>query len=115
MCAHRLLFWATLWSPCAAHSLCQPTHLPARLACPAPAPPLPLLQCLFSTETFAMGLNMPARTCVFTALQKWDGEANRWMGSGEYIQMSGRAGGRASSLKGLLIVKLRLWLSVWLS
>lgn len=39
-----------------------------------PSPP----QVLFSTETFAMGLNMPARTVVFTALRKWDGEENRW-------------------------------------
>ena len=34
-----------------------------------------------------MGLNMPARTVVFTAMSKWDGEANRWMSSGEYIQV----------------------------
>ena len=46
-----------------------------------------LLQVLFATETFAMGLNMPARTVVFTAMSKWDGEANRWMSSGEYIQV----------------------------
>ena len=35
------------------------------------------VQCLFATETFAMGLNMPATTCVFTAMRKWDGESNR--------------------------------------
>ena len=29
---------------------------------------------LFATETFAMGVNMPARTVVFTVLEKWDGE-----------------------------------------
>lgn len=36
-----------------------------------------LLKVLFATETFAMGLNMPARSVVFTALKKWDGENNR--------------------------------------
>jgi hypothetical protein len=51
-------------------------------------------QVLFTTETFAMGLNMPAKTVVFTSLSKWDGESNRWLTSGEYIQMSGRAGRR---------------------
>ena len=35
---------------------------------------------------FAMGLNMPAKTVVFTAVRKWDGDAHRWMSSGEYIQ-----------------------------
>lgn len=45
------------------------------------------LQVLFATETFAMGLNMPARTVVFTALRKWDGIQNRLMSSGEYIQV----------------------------
>ncbi|KAL4421012.1 hypothetical protein ABPG77_008849 [Micractinium sp. CCAP 211/92] len=63
-----------------------------------------LVKCLFSTETFAMGLNMPARTCVFTALRKWDGEENRWIGSGEYIQMSGRAGRRGKDDKGLVFL-----------
>ncbi|KAG1668857.1 hypothetical protein FOA52_004952 [Chlamydomonas sp. UWO 241] len=46
-----------------------------------------LIKVLFATETFAMGLNMPARTVVFTALKKWDGEENRWMESGEYVQV----------------------------
>ena len=36
-----------------------------------------LIKVLFATETFAMGLNMPARTVVFTATRKWDGEQNR--------------------------------------
>lgn len=53
-----------------------------------------LIKVLFATETFAMGLNMPARTVVFTATQKWDGEQNRFLSSGECIQMSGRAGRR---------------------
>lgn len=35
-----------------------------------------------------MGLNMPAKTVVFTSVKKWDGEGNRFIGSGEYIQVS---------------------------
>ncbi|PRW61094.1 superkiller viralicidic activity 2-like 2 isoform A [Chlorella sorokiniana] len=63
-----------------------------------------LIKVLFSTETFAMGLNMPARTVVFTALRKWDGEENRWIGSGEYIQMSGRAGRRGKDDRGMVFL-----------
>ena len=32
-----------------------------------------LLQVLFATETFAIGINMPTRTVVFDSLKKWDG------------------------------------------
>ena len=32
-----------------------------------------LLKCLFVTETFSMGLNMPAKTVVFTQCRKYDG------------------------------------------
>jgi ATP-dependent RNA helicase DOB1 len=32
------------------------------------------LKALFSTETFSMGINMPARTVVFTNIEKYDGE-----------------------------------------
>uniref|UniRef100_A0ABQ7GPW6 HUA enhancer 2 n=1 Tax=Dunaliella salina TaxID=3046 RepID=A0ABQ7GPW6_DUNSA len=63
-----------------------------------------LIKVLFATETFAMGLNMPARTVVFTALRKWDGIQNRLMSSGEYIQMSGRAGRRGKDDKGICIM-----------
>ena len=51
-----------------------------------------LIKCLFATETFAMGLNMPARTVVFTAVKKFDGNEERVITPGEYTQMSGRAG-----------------------
>ena len=36
-----------------------------------------LIKVLFTTETFAMGLNMPARTVVFTSLKKFDGMEER--------------------------------------
>ena len=63
-----------------------------------------LVKCLFSTETFAMGLNMPAKTVVFTALSKWDGQMTRPLSSGEYIQMSGRAGRRGKDDKGFTML-----------
>ena len=51
-----------------------------------------------------MGLNMPAKTVVFTTLRKWDGEATRFVESGEYIQMSGRAGRRGKDDRGTAIM-----------
>lgn len=60
-----------------------------------------LIKALFATETFAMGLNMPARTVVFTNPRKFDGQSFRWVTSGEYIQMSGRAGRRGLDDRGM--------------
>eukprot|EP01090_Pellita_catalonica_P017653 TRINITY_DN5376_c0_g2_i1.p1 TRINITY_DN5376_c0_g2~~TRINITY_DN5376_c0_g2_i1.p1 ORF type:complete len:651 (+),score=104.70 TRINITY_DN5376_c0_g2_i1:451-2403(+) len=64
------------------------------------------LKVLFATETFAMGLNMPARTVVFTSLEKFDGVQMRFVSSGEYIQMSGRAGRRGLDENGIVICML---------
>jgi len=37
---------------------------------------------LFATETFAMGVNMPARTVVFESVQKHDGHTFRELHAG---------------------------------
>uniref|UniRef100_A0A8C0PL09 Exosome RNA helicase MTR4 n=2 Tax=Canis lupus familiaris TaxID=9615 RepID=A0A8C0PL09_CANLF len=63
-----------------------------------------LPQALFATETFAMGINMPARTVLFTNARKFDGKDFRWISSGEYIQMSGRAGRRGMDDRGIVIL-----------
>lgn len=65
-----------------------------------------LIKALFATETFAMGLNMPARTVLFTAPRKFDGKDFRWISSGEYIQMAGRAGRRGLDDKGIVILMI---------
>jgi ATP-dependent RNA helicase DOB1 len=65
-----------------------------------------LVKCLFATETFAMGLNMPATTVVFADSNKYDGVSFRMLQSGEYIQMSGRAGRRGLDDKGIVILML---------
>lgn len=63
-----------------------------------------LIKCLFATETFSIGLNMPAKTVVFTNVRKFDGDKFRWISSGEYIQMSGRAGRRGIDDRGICIL-----------
>jgi len=59
---------------------------------------------LFATETFAMGVNMPARTVVFDTTRKHDGSGFRDLLSGEYIQMAGRAGRRGLDETGTVIL-----------
>lgn len=53
-----------------------------------------------------MGLNMPARTVLFTATRKFDGQTYRHLSSGEYIQMSGRAGRRGKDDRGTVILMI---------
>ncbi|ABN67937.2 Dead-box family helicase required for mRNA export from nucleus [Scheffersomyces stipitis CBS 6054] len=65
-----------------------------------------LLKVLFATETFSIGLNMPAKTVVFTSVRKWDGVGFRWVSGGEYIQMSGRAGRRGLDDRGIVIMMI---------
>ncbi|KAG8898141.1 ATP-dependent RNA helicase mtr4 [Tulasnella sp. 403] len=63
-----------------------------------------LIKVLFATETFSIGLNMPAKTVVFNTVQKFDGREYRTLTSGEYIQMSGRAGRRGLDERGVVIM-----------
>lgn len=63
-----------------------------------------MLKILFTTETFAMGINMPAKTVVFTSMEKFDGDEFRFVSGGEYIQMSGRAGRRGLDDRGITIL-----------
>ena len=58
------------------------------------------IKVLFSTETFSMGINMPAKTVLFTSLKKFDGEFQRYLGGGEYTQMAGRSGRRGIDQEG---------------
>jgi antiviral helicase SKI2 len=63
-----------------------------------------LCKLLFATETFAMGVNMPARTVIFSSIRKHDGQGFRELLSGEYTQMSGRAGRRGLDAVGTVII-----------
>jgi len=61
-----------------------------------------LVKCLFATETFAVGINMPTKTVVFLDLEKFSDESQglRLLRTDEYIQMAGRAGRRGKDEKG---------------
>jgi superfamily II RNA helicase len=58
---------------------------------------------LFATETFSVGINMPTKTVLFTALSKFTDGGNRWLHSHEYTQMAGRAGRRGMDTVGHVV------------
>ncbi|PGH27477.1 hypothetical protein AJ80_00717 [Polytolypa hystricis UAMH7299] len=65
-----------------------------------------LIKVLFATETFSIGLNMPAKTVVFTSVRKFDGVSQRWVTPSEFVQMSGRAGRRGLDDRGIVIMMI---------
>jgi superfamily II RNA helicase len=64
-----------------------------------------LVKVLFATETFAVGINMPTKTVVFTGFRKYDDTADRMriINTDEYIQMAGRAGRRGKDERGYIV------------
>ncbi|MBW2964228.1 DEAD/DEAH box helicase [Candidatus Woesearchaeota archaeon] len=62
-----------------------------------------LIKVLFATETFAVGINMPAKTVCFDSLRKFTGRGFRLVNSKEYFQISGRAGRRGIDKSGLSV------------
>ncbi len=63
-----------------------------------------LVKVLFATETFAVGVNMPTKTVVFSDLEKFDNKGRRYLRTDEYLQMSGRAGRRGLDKIGTVIL-----------
>ena len=61
-----------------------------------------LLKMLFTTETFALGINMPARAVVFAGLRKFDGVSFDFLRTRDYMQMAGRAGRQGIDDKGFV-------------
>ena len=64
------------------------------------------IKVLYATETFSLGINMPARTVAFTALRKYDGITNRYLMSREFFQCAGRAGRRGIDKIGHVVTML---------
>lgn len=61
------------------------------------------IKLLFATESFAIGLDCPIKTAVFTSLTKFDGSSQRYLMSHEYTQMAGRAGRRGIDTLGNVV------------
>jgi len=63
-----------------------------------------LLRVVFATETLSLGINMPARTVVIERLTKIRAHGRSGLSSGEYAQMTGRAGRRGLDSVGHAVV-----------
>lgn len=67
-----------------------------------------LVKILFTTETFALGINMPARAVIFDSLSKFDGVGFDYMRTRDYMQMAGRAGRLGMDEEGLVYSVLEM-------
>ncbi|HNW92256.1 MAG TPA: hypothetical protein PKM88_05025, partial [bacterium] len=65
-----------------------------------------LMRLLYATETFAVGINMPARSVAFHSLRKFDGRTFDYMMRRAYYQMAGRAGRRGMDATGTVVTLL---------
>jgi superfamily II RNA helicase len=65
-----------------------------------------VIKVLYATETFAVGINMPAKAVCFNTLEKYDGITFRYLHTKEYFQLAGRAGRRGIDKEGYAIALL---------
>lgn len=63
-----------------------------------------LIAFIFTTETFALGINMPAKSVVFDSVDKYDGQSFRMLTSREFFQMAGRSGRRGIDENGYIFI-----------
>jgi superfamily II RNA helicase len=63
-----------------------------------------LLAVVFATETLALGVNMPARSVALERFTKFSDAGRKFLTSGEFSQMTGRAGRRGLDDEGHAIV-----------
>jgi len=61
-----------------------------------------LIKVIFTTETFALGINMPARTVIFDELRKFYGRFHANLKTRDFYQMAGRAGRRGIDAEGFV-------------
>ena len=64
-----------------------------------------LLKVICGTDTLGVGINVPIRTVVFTALSKYDGTRTRLLQAREFHQIAGRAGRAGYDTIGTVVVQ----------
>jgi superfamily II RNA helicase len=67
-----------------------------------------LLKVIFTTETFALGINMPSRSVIFDGLRKFYGKYVRNLKTRDFYQMAGRAGRRGIDSEGFVYSRINL-------
>ena len=65
-----------------------------------------LLSVLYTTSTFALGINMPARTVVMDSLLEFNGRSLEPLSVRQFMQKAGRAGRRGMDDHGTVVVRL---------
>lgn len=65
-----------------------------------------LLKVIFTTETFALGINMPSRTVIFDELRKFYGRYVTTLKTRDFYQMAGRAGRRGIDKEGFVYCRI---------
>lgn len=64
-----------------------------------------LLKVICGTDTLGVGINVPIRTVLLTALSKFDGEKTRHLSAREFHQIAGRAGRAGFDDEGFVVVQ----------
>jgi Domain of unknown function (DUF3516)/DEAD/DEAH box helicase/Helicase conserved C-terminal domain len=64
-----------------------------------------LLKVICGTDTLGVGINVPIRTVVFSALSKYDGIRTRQLNAREFHQIAGRAGRAGYDTAGTVVVQ----------
>ncbi|WP_374451197.1 DEAD/DEAH box helicase [Microbacterium jejuense] len=68
-----------------------------------------LLRVICGTDTLGVGINVPIRTVLITALSKFDGTKMRQLTAREFHQISGRAGRAGYDTSGTVVVMAPEW------
>jgi len=65
-----------------------------------------MIKVIFTTETFALGINMPSRSVIFDELRKFYGRYVRNLKTRDFYQMAGRAGRRGIDTEGFVYCRI---------
>lgn len=64
------------------------------------------IKAIFTTETFALGINMPAKAVVFDDLKKFSGRSYQYIKTRDFYQIAGRAGRRGIDRQGCVYLRV---------